>query len=353
MFAIEVFFITAPYFLIILLGLFFFGLFKGTFTSRGHSIVVLLLALSLIAIYNFSTVRFSMPIFFLLFSMMLSWILSTLKDRVLNLNVFLAFYILYLMLSLPFLFMSTGYINEHRFMGFMGSPTIYSGFLTAIFVVITLSMKQKSWRFLLLYLITFTLVYITKTRLLIVFLLLYPILRELLQSKIWITRKNVFFAFYGVTFFIYPLYNRVTDLFPGLIAIRYGNKEDTSFSLRNYLFLECEKEFYAGNWKEIILGKGNEYSRNFVKGLLNIDLMPHNDYMRILIDWGILGFLIFSILIYKLAIKNNYTLFLVLVYMILFYSNTVFNMYIISIILILYFKDESNLSKYQVVFKRR
>lgn len=343
--------ITAPYFFVLLIGLVLFVLTKNKFLFFKDHAILLLFLIAAVSVYNFSTFRYSMPILFLIFSLMFSWALSILKDRNLNLRIFHFFFAIYLLFSFPFLFIATGYINEHRFMGFMGSPTIYSGFITAIFVVLTVSIKLKTWRFLLFYFITFTLVYITKTRLLIVFLLLYPVLKELLQSKIWINRKNIFLVFYGVTFFIYPLYNRVTDLFPGLIAMRYGNNEDTSFSLRNYLFLECEKEFYAGNWMEKLLGKGNEYSRNFVKELLNIDLMPHNDYIRILIDWGLVGFLLFSILIYRLAIKNNYTLFLVLVYMILFYSNIVFNMYIISIILILYFKDETKLPKHQIVFK--
>jgi len=96
---------------------------------------------------------------------------------------------------------------------------------------------------------------------------------------------------------------------------------------------------------EKIFGKGNEYSRRFIENLMEIDLMPHNDYMRILIDWGFLGFVIFSFLLYKLAVKNNYTLFVALVYMILFYSNLVFNIFLISILILMFFAVEEGINK--------
>ena len=233
-------------------------------------------------------------------------------------------------------------------MGFVGSPTIYSGFITSIFVVISLRWKLTSIKFIAYYLLIFGLVYLTKTRLLLIFLVIYPVLLLLLRTRFLLDRKKTFAAFYAVTLLIYPLYNRVVEWFPSLLTLRYGRQEDTSFSLRNYLFLESEKEYFSGSILQMLFGRGNEYSRNFVMDLMDIDLMPHNDYMRILIDWGLIGFLVFSLLLFVLAIKNNYTLLLCLVYMILFYSNTVFNIYLFSLILIVYFIDDSQKNQYRI-----
>ena len=179
--------------------------------------------------------------------------------------------------------------------------------------------------------------YLTKTRLLIVFLVIYPIIRALLTSKVWVNRKNIFLTFYLTTLFIYPLYNLVIEWFPSLVTLRYGNQQDTSFGLRNYLFIKSQEEYFRGSIMEKLFGKGNEYSRIFIEKLIEIDLMPHNDYMRIMIDWGFFGFVIFSFLLYKLAVKNNYTLFLSLTYMLLFYSNMVFNQFLISLLIVAYF----------------
>lgn len=338
----EGFWLTAPYFFLIFLVFSFYLALKKRFVIRRDTTLSLFLFLFFISLFNFSTVRYSLPLFFVLYGILLFLVLSSNIKKTLNPRVYEFFLGLYIVLSIPFLFLSIGFRDADRFMGFVGSPTIYSGFICALFVVVSLNLKMKSLKFVIIYLITIVLVYLTKTRLLIVFLMLYPIIRELLFSRLWLNRKNIFLGFYFVTLFIYPLYNVVVELFPGLVTIRYGNKEDSSFGLRNYLYMESQKEYFNGNLIEKILGKGNEYSRNYIEKLLHIDLMPHNDYMRILLDWGFLGFLVFSVLLYKLAIKNNFTLFLSLVYMILFYSNMVFNLFLISLLIIMYFMKEKN-----------
>jgi O-antigen ligase len=104
---------------------------------------------------------------------------------------------------------------------------------------------------------------------------------------------------------IYPLYSFITNLFPSLVTLRYGKKEDSSFSLRNYLFEELKDLFLQGNFVETWFGRGNEFSRLYIDQLMGFDLMPHNDYLRLLIDWGIIGFLIYSIILYKIAIKKE------------------------------------------------
>ena len=337
------FFLTAPYFFLIFSASIAFIFFKGKARIPKGNTLSALLFLIVISLYNFSSVRYSLPIFFLLFALLLMIVLYSLQNKSLNFKLFYSFFGVYILLSIPFLFMPQGYNEAGRFMGFVGSPTIYSGFITSIFVIISLKRPLKSLSFLVLYITTLALVYLTKTRLLLVFLILYPFVRELLASKLWFSKKRIFIIFYLITFFIYPLYNVIIEQFPGLVTLRYSDKVDSSFSLRNYLFLESKMEYWGGTIVEKLFGRGNEYSRNFVKNLMDIDLMPHNDYMRILIDWGFFGFILFSFLLYKIGTKNNFTLFLSLVYMILFYSNIVFNIFLFSTILILYFNNNEEL----------
>ena len=68
--------------------------------------------------------------------------------------------------------------------------------------------------------------------------------------------------------------------------------------------------------------------------------MPHNDFLRILTDWGAIGLLLFMLLFYKLSTKDTTTLFISLVYLLLFYSNMVFNLFLISLLIIFYSKSE-------------
>lgn len=302
-------------------------------------ILGLMLLMLLVSILNFTSIRFSLPIFFAVFAVVLVLILSSLKEKNIDFKLLSGFLLLYFALSVPFLFLSQGYTSQQRFMGFVGSPTIFSGYITSIFVIISSRWKLLSLKFMLYYLVLIVLVYLTKTRLILVLLVIYPALLFLIQQKKIVSRRVVFIFFFAITFLIYPLYNLVINWFPGLVTLRYGKTPDSSFELRNYLFLETEKAYFNGNTWDQLMGKGNEYSRNLVLDLLEIDLMPHNDYMRILLDWGAIGFIIFSMVLFRLAVANNYTLLLCLVYMILFYSNTVFNLFLISLIIILYFGD--------------
>ncbi|MGW9684609.1 O-antigen ligase family protein [Flagellimonas sp. 2504JD1-5] len=215
-----------------------------------------------------------------------------------------------------------------------------------LFVITSLRLRVSSVKFILLYALTFYLVYLTKTRLLLVFVLIYPILRELIFSGGWLTRKRLFLIFYGVTLFIYPLYVALLEWFPNLLTSRYGGKTDTSFGLRNYLYLKSQEELLNGSTIEILFGRGNEYARNFVYNLMKVDYMPHNDYLRVLIDWGVLGFMLFSIFLYKMATKNNYTLFIALTYMVLFYSNMIFNLFLVSILISFYYSKSQKLNTY-------
>ena len=348
LFRINAFSVTAPYFFLVFLTLMCFLAFRKRLAIPRRGILALIALMLGVSIINFTTIRYSLPLFFTVYAFVLAVVMSSIDNRQINFKLFSRFLIVYIALSIPFIFLPQGYTSQQRFMGFVGSPTIYSGFITSIFVVISLRWKLTSIKFIGLYLLVFALVYLTKTRLLLIFLLIYPVLMLLLKTRFALNRKQIFVAFYAVTFLIYPLYNRVVEWFPSLLTLRYGRQEDASFRLRNYLFLESEKEYFSGSLLQMLFGRGNEYSRNFVMDLMDIDLMPHNDYMRILIDWGLIGFLVFSLLLFVLAIKNNYTLLLCLVYMILFYSNTVFNIYLFSLILIVYFIDDSQKNEYRI-----
>ncbi len=297
----------------------------------------------MVSAYNFSSIRYSLPMFFTAYGILFFIVLLSIKNKALSLK--LTDYVLYAYyaLSVPFLVISEGYVHQGRFAGFVGSPTIYAGYITLLFVISSLRLKITSLKYICLYVLTFGLVYITKTRLLLVFLILFPILRELVSRKLWLTKKRLFLIFYGITFSIYPLYVLIYNWLPVLVALRYGKKEDTSFGLRNYLFISSKDEFFRGTTSELLFGKGNEYSRNFVYELMKIDYMPHNDYLRLLIDWGVLGFILFSVFLYKIAIKNVYTLFIALTYMVLFYSNMIFNLFLFSLLIIFYFKPEKQL----------
>lgn len=335
---IEVFGLTAPYFFLLfvfaaLIVLIYPRLQKIPQNTLFLSLGILLLSAGI----NFSSLRYSLPLFFVVYTLVLSFILFHGKEGSISDRVVKRYFTFLIIASVPCLYLESGFDEMHRFQGFIGSPTIYAGFLAFLLIISTYNSSLKSVNFIVFYAITLYLVLLSKTRLLIIFLLAYPFLLFLLRNKSWASKKLIFGSFFILSFMIYPMYSFVTYLFPSLVTLRYEDNRDASFGLRVYLFDSVREHFSEGNFFQILFGFGNEYSRLFVKDLIGIDLMPHNDFMRILMDWGLLGFFLFCAILFKIALKNSLTMLLTMVYIILFYSNTVFNLFLISILLLFYF----------------
>lgn len=335
--------ITAPFFFGVFVAIFLSLLIKSKIIINNKNVLLALLLLILLSIFNFTSLRYSLPLFYLIYTLFLFLFFEDKNNSLDSKNVFFSnFLFIYILLAIPFIFLEQGYVKGDRFSGFIGSPTIFAGIISAVYIIFSNNKRLFSIKSILIYVIVLYIVYLTKTRLILLFLLIYPFLKVLMQYKKWFTIKRVFFIFLMTTLFIYFLYARVTEWFPSLVTLRYENARDSSFTLRFYLYSLVEDNFVNGSWSERIFGKGNEFSRNFIKAKFDRDLMPHNDYIRILSDWGAFGFLLFTYFFYKIGTKNKNTLFVSLIFMLLFYSNMIFNLFMISILIILYFDNEDN-----------
>jgi len=336
----EAFFLTTPYFFLVFVLMAGVLFLKGKFTSIKHFKLIMLLII--VVFYNFSSLRYSLPVFFVLYVLLFLAVLNTIKNDKINIAMVELIFYLYIIFSIPFIFLPQGWDTESRFLGFIGSPTVYAGIMTAMFVLVARKWKLKTWKFIIIYIIIVYLIYISKTRLLLIFLVVFPIINYLVINKLWFTKKRVYLLFLLTTISVYPLYGVVTNMFPTLVSIRYEEgSRDKSFGLRLYLNNALSEDYKKGTVVQKAFGKGNEYSRNFVKDLFKFDIFPHNDFLRILTDWGLLGVLIFMYLLYLFAIKNTDSLYISLIYILLFYSNMVFNIFIISLLIIFYFNNNN------------
>lgn len=339
LFNINPFFITAPYFFLILLLIVIKLLVKQkvSFPKNKLTNVLLTFIILLISIINFSSVRYSLPVMYAFFLFIFQiYTVSAYKqyskriDRQTKL-----FFIVYVVLSLFFLFF-VGFSQMEvgdRFRGFTGSPTTYSAIIVVVYILIDTKMNYFGWKRILLYGLVFFLVYITKTRLILLFLIVYPLIYFSIK-RLKISYGFIYIIFFLTLFFVYPVYEIIAEYFPNLIASRYEGEKDTSFGLRNYLFRIVENDFYSGNITEILFGKGNENSRIVIADLFKSDLMPHNDYLRVVNDWGIFGGLVFFIFIYRISKQNITALMISILYLLLFYSNMVFNLFLISVLML-------------------
>jgi hypothetical protein len=338
LFNISPFPITAPYFFLLLLLLLWLMLKREKVSIPvAHSGNFLALALlTLVSILNFSSFRYSLPILFAGYLLVFYWYLTTLQEVSLDIvrsflsRVFLA----YVLISLFFLFVlphSHMAIGD-RFIGFTGSPTTYAAVMATLFLFMDAGREKTGLKRLGTYLLVLLFVYLSKTRLILIFLLLYPFLLFFMARR-RVLYRMVYLIFFTTLFFLYGVYRAVVEFFPELITLRYEDGRDASFGLRYYLFELLTNDYFSGSTYEMILGKGNEYSRQLVEADRGLDLFPHNDFYRLMTDWGALGAMLFFVFFYRISGKNRTALMISLLYLILFYSNMVYNLFMVSILL--------------------
>lgn len=344
----EPFFITAPYFLVVMMLMIFSLLYKKNFKFRTWELIQLSLTtlLFVLSLINFSFVRYSLPILFIAYIIVLQIFLSTysIKIKYHNFKYFRHYFIFYILLSLVFvIFQLIKSKGEFRFEGFLGSPTVFSAFIVLFYILALKNFKSFRLKFIW-YIIVLGFVLLSKTRLMLLITLVLPIL--FFSIDFWkLSLKKVLLVITLILLFLYPAYKTVVDYFPNLVTMRYDKDDDKSYQLRYYLYSITQEDFLKQDLVNTFLGQGNEHSRLFVLNELGIDLYPHNDFIRIINDWGILGALLFFILIYRYGIKTKISLMVAILYLIQFYSNLIFNLFFISVLIIVSTLYTSNTEK--------
>lgn len=343
-FGVTPFFITAPYFFLILL-LLLLGK-KLTLKIKGLSFLAGLLFI--IAIFNFSSIRYSSPLLFSFYTFALLHLMNEFDEAKSNqsLRIFNYYFIIYLSFGILFLLSPHAYmLANNRYLGFPGSGTLFSSIISVFYIIYFLSHKNKLGR-IILFVLSFYLIFLTETRLTLMFLLLFPALNWFINYKV-ISRTFIFWVYYSLLFFLYPAYQVLILYFPYIVTFRYEEGRDASFGLRYILYEHIYTSFINQDFIKKVFGSGNEFARTLIIEKTDLDLFPHNDFMRIILDWGIMGFIIFSFLVYKLSIKNKYVLYTVLMYALMFYSNMIFNLFFISLIVVLYKLNITDFKKNQ------
>src|SRR5690606_2709961 len=114
-----------------------------------------------------------------------------------------------------------------------------------------------------------------------------------------------------------------------IISYRYEGSFDPSFVTRNHFQNIVLNSWSNASFPEKLFGQGTEYSRLLILQADGEDYLPHNDFLRLLNDHGIVGFAIFMMLIILLGVRNKTTFCLTLLYLLSFYHNMVFNFFLL------------------------
>lgn len=332
----EPFFITPPFFILFmgLLGVLIISRKVNMISKWGLIQTAMISLLVIVSLYNFSSFRYSLPIVFTIYLLVSHVFLSHYSHsfHFSDFKYFKHYFIFYILLSVFFILIPLGPVQKFsRFDGFLGSPTVYSAFLVLLYMLAVPQLKSIYLK-ILLYLIVFTFVLLSKTRLVLILMIALPFLYFAID-RFKLGLKKIFLVTLLVMIFLYPAYKVVIEYFPELVTIRYKKGEDRSYDLRFYLYSLSQDDFLKQDIITQLLGQGNEHSRLLVKRKLNEDIYPHNDFIRIISDWGLLGGLIFFIIIFRYGTRSKIALMIAIIYLIQFYSNLVFNLFLVSILM--------------------
>jgi hypothetical protein len=296
----------------------------------------ILLVLFILAVFQLKSFRFSGPVFFIGSIFVLNFFLENLAVKKYSQTIVRFFYYITLLLSFLCLFFENCYSELGRFQGFVGSPTIYSAFIFLMFLLFFQPRgNSRGLFFYLNYLIVLFFIYKSETRLVLLFFILFPFIEMAVKSG-RIKYKTILNIVSVILISLYPIYSWIVKKFPLIVKFRYEDGVDRSANLRLALYDMCVDFFVNGSWLNILFGHGTESARLMIWQKFGTDIMPHNDFLRILIDWGIVGTALFFIFLYKIIRKTELTFYIGMVYLLLFYSNTIYNVFLVSILLLVY-----------------
>jgi O-antigen ligase len=186
-----------------------------------------------------------------------------------------------------------------------------------------------------LFVISIGLLLFTQTRINILVLASVPMVVFLLERGL-LSRKKIVLVSLAIFVFVYPLYQLLLDFdfIKEFLLGRYGGERDASFGMRYYLYIKSLELIQEASWYELLFGQGSETARLYILELTKEDSYSHNDFLRLIIDFGIIFTVLYLLLIIKIALKTNLTVVIFILYLSSFYHNMAFDFYTISCLVI-------------------
>lgn len=134
---------------------------------------------------------------------------------------------------------------------------------------------------------------------------------------------------------IYDLYSVLATIIPSeILAFRYESGNDASFGLRNVLYSFVYENYINSSALEILFGLGGESSKLLIEQEWGANLLPHNDGIRIIHDYGIIAFFAFCVLITLVGKRSIAATVIAMLYIFSFIHNMAYTHYLIIAIIL-------------------
>lgn len=316
----------------------------GAIKQNGISFSILL-AIVLLVLFNTNDLRYSKPFVFFIFVFNIYLLSLSLKLKVNNKLIQILLGVL-LLLSLFFLSRPERYTDD-RYTSFLLTPTVYSVY-TEIFLILFLFYSRQTRLKIVVFVIVGLFILMTKTRLNMFFYITIPFMLFYL-SRMKGAKLQILVIYIICLNSLYPIYSLLIKSEAGqssLVSSRYEDGRDASFGLRNYLNDFTYEEYISNSTTfQKLFGKGTEASRKVIISKMDMDALPHNDFIRFTMDFGLVASFLFLIFLYRIARKNSVSFVLLLLYLFSFYHNMIYDFFLIA--LIIYFGNVEEKEEFQ------
>jgi|SRR5690625_2733756 len=269
------------------------------------------------------------PIIFFLYSILLWEVCRRFRAYELNIPIKFSLIVYLIITGLLFYFH-----EESRFKGFSVSSTSFSLYLTVIILLSGYYFKRKFF-YVIIFITSFYFIFESGTRTTLVALVFIPLIASIYRMIAW--REFYLITIIIIIISAYPLYGIISDA--SAIELNARMDEDGgSYATRLSLTLLMVDLISENSFYEFMFGNGVEYSRIYILNNRGMDLMPHNDFLRILIDYGVIFFILFISILIKFMKKNSKTLTIGIIYLLSFYHNMIFDPFFISLMIMTYYE---------------
>lgn len=237
----------------------------------------------------------------------------------------------------------SGYVEAYqqgnRFVAFGVSPTTFTIWLLAIYILVygaeSLCRGRHSWKALAALAIVTFFVYESGTRanLLFCFFLIFVLFfRALFLLKA--IRVVAIVAFFVFVLFVYNIYDfLISNILGDMLSYRFEGGADDSFRTRLFYFNLIFTEISRADFSSILFGHGADASRSYLTNYFGIDIYPHNDLIRLAYDYGMVFSMAFCGWITILASRNMYAFLFSCLYITSFMHNMIYSHYLIMLII--------------------
>ena len=267
-----------------------------------------------------------------LFSVLLFFNLFNIKIQFDKKNYVYLFVWVYFLINLYLLINNSHFLveendNIRRFNGLFLSSSVLGVMSICLYVFyLKISPTRKYTEKVVLFLILFFVVYSTKSRIDLFLMILMPIYFYTISNNKFNNQKNkIFMVILFFLLFFYPIYNFIKLYYNAGIRDNSASSDNS----RIIFSLKVFENLIESNYIQLLFGHGANKSLSLLDSR---DIMPHNDFLRIIYDYGIIFTVVFFKKIYYWFKKDRMISYIVLVYLTSFYHNMVFDLYIVTLI---------------------